>query len=983
MNVAVQREQANRLLVVTHAWGRATFNAFLYLGLALLFGRGAAEVSERLGHPACRVMGDACARLNAAPPATIVLEILVGAIVLAPIVHFMNVRRQRRNRIDGASVVVRNLAFAGLALCSIPAALFAGAAFGDFARIQQEELGWPTDFARSFGIGMLVVTLVFGGQMALRLWWRRFLDEHATFGPSVKPGLAFLLIAGALAMAAFARWAGSWSTATPTPPAASVVSLVVVGTLMLVAGWTPVIQRNVARAVVVDRAVAALGRWLGPPVYVLCGLLSALDFLLARPIAVLAGAKERSILRRYMWLFAHMALSALVLVFWNSAWALLGLGWAFLIAFGLARRWSWVEDDRERYRVVFDDQPGAQTQIRIGFDEDLRDEALTAFLFFLVIVLPLALMRADATFTLFDKTDGPTNWLIYVGGELLKAAPFVDWSEVYGIDTSPAKPDTSSGKHAVFAMRAMMDLLLIAAIFQSFTISARLGRQRLEFEDPSEPNELLDPFEERALFMRVGTQTDWRDAMAMPSYNEARLRTLIERRRQSPVTIAAARLAGLQLSEKALRELLAVGALSSRRGAAGAARRFDPRASSREFWALLRREAAEGLERRRTTMGEEAVRAERFQRTINALGSTARLTDIDDELKQIGRRRDIEDLALRMTAPSQIISKRATDRFQDEAGVDDIDSLMDLTGSAHRRVVVAAATAIGKVAGGASPDAAPKIEKARTKLCELAVDPRADIAQAAAVSLGSIGGAVEGVLVQVVESGSLSVRRAAVDSLGRLNTEAARAALVDLLNTNRKGLAAAAAKALQRHPHDSTATAIVRAARSRIREVADAAIEALSAFRSGEVRGELQALVREGDEFAAPRALSALYASAGPDAALPLAREYLASGGPALKQQAIDILVRAQDLAAAPALIAVAQDVSAPEGLRVAAIEALERINAQEAIDPLKQLRSAGRRFARSQDSGARMAPRRVRDAARDAALQLLLRQRESKRAAA
>jgi HEAT repeat protein len=833
---------------------------------------------------------------------------------------------------------------------------------------------------------MLAVTLVFGGQMALRLWWRQFLEEHEAFGPSVKPGLALLIVAGIAAMLTFANWAGHWNVSKPTPPVASVIALVVVGGLMLIAGWTPVIQRNVTRVGHLDGVIAGIGRWVGPPVYVLCGFLSALDFLLARPVAVAAGARVRSLLLRYLLLFAHIIASALLLVFWESPFALVGLAWAFLIAFGLARRWSWVEDDRERYRVVLDDRPGPRTQIRVGFDEDLRDEALTAFLLLLVIVLPLALMRANEAFTLFADAPGPSNWLLYVGSELLKAAPFVDWSEVYGINTSPAEPDTEAGKHAVFIMRALMDLLLIAAIFQSFTISARLGRQRLEFEDPSEPNELLDPFEERALFLRVGNQNDWREALAMPLYNETRLSVLIERRRQTPVTIAAARLAGLQLSEKALRELLSTGAAVRRLGPASQ-RRLDPRTpmSKREFWALLRTEAAEGLRRRREAMGAEAVNAQRFQRTIDALATTMRITDIDDELKQIGRRRTIEDLALRMTAPSPAIRKEATDRFQDEVRGDDMDSLMDLTGSLHRRVVVAAATAVGKVAAGASPaETPPYMEKARAKLCALATDSRADVAQAAVVSLGSVRGAVEGLLADVIQSGPPAVRQAAVDALGRLATVRARQELIDLLDTNRRGLAAAAAHALRRSPHESATEALLRAARSRLRDVAEAAIDALGAYRTEAVRLALQALAREGDEFAAPRALSALYSSGAQETASLLAREFLASESPPIRRQAIEIIIRGQDLTAAPALIALAEDVSAPEELRILAIEALERIGAEEAIEPLRRLRETPRRFARSLDASSRVvAPRRVRDAARDAAVQLRLRQRESKRSAA
>ena len=58
-----------------------------------------------------------------------------------------------------------------------------------------------------------------------------------------------------------------------------------------------------------------------------------------------------------------------------APYGLFAAGLGIVIVFSVVRRWSWVERDREAFLAARDSVPSIE---RIGFAEDLRDEALTA-----------------------------------------------------------------------------------------------------------------------------------------------------------------------------------------------------------------------------------------------------------------------------------------------------------------------------------------------------------------------------------------------------------------------------------------------------------------------------------------------------------------------------------------------------------------------------------------------------------------------------
>jgi formylglycine-generating enzyme required for sulfatase activity len=273
-------------------------------------------------------------------------------------------------------------------------------------------------------------------------------------------------------------------------------------------------------------------------------VLSALDWFLVRVVAVLAGAVIARWSGPALGVWLRYGLMALWIVgggfLATRLPTPLGLWPAcvgMLTVLGVARRWSWVERDRESFLVE-----RSPARARVGFEEDLRDEALTAIVG-LLILMPIALEQADHAFHAFELVDPHTghhlaresslwDWLGFFGAELAKAAPFVDWSEVFFVDNgSPIEPRTGSavGAALVFAVRCSMDLLLLAAVLQAVQIAGRVRDQNQAFTDGRLP--ILDPFAELERFGPFGRRSldvpitaKLTDHVAdFPGYDEKRL----------------------------------------------------------------------------------------------------------------------------------------------------------------------------------------------------------------------------------------------------------------------------------------------------------------------------------------------------------------------------------------------------------------------------------------------------------------------------
>ncbi len=226
------------------------------------------------------------------------------------------------------------------------------------------------------------------------------------------------------------------------------------------------------------------------------------DSILVRLIAPLTGATQQGRFTPHILILSLLIpLCALGFVL-ASPFGLIPIGFAFLLVISLGRRWAWVENDRETASRLQSTNLREARGIQIGFENDLKDDALLGYtaLFFLV---PLALYQVDGfTPTFTEESHHFGDWLRFFGAELAKAVPFVDWWEIYNVDVqSPLAIDAdtpTAAKHLTFASRALVDLVIMAALLQAFGIWQRARMQKALFNEGHV--EALDPFTEREFF---------------------------------------------------------------------------------------------------------------------------------------------------------------------------------------------------------------------------------------------------------------------------------------------------------------------------------------------------------------------------------------------------------------------------------------------------------------------------------------------------
>jgi len=235
------------------------------------------------------------------------------------------------------------------------------------------------------------------------------------------------------------------------------------------------------------------------------GAISAFDGFLVRSLAPLTGAIQHregsfSLLPHFLLVSIFLPLTALGFAM-PAPYGLIPIGLAALLAIALGRRWAWVEDDREtamRIHKIRD------KNIRIGFLNDLRDEALLGYAF-LFMLIPLALRQLQMSFGFFEGSGGDSvlDWVQFFGIELAKGVPIVDWADIYGV--SPQAPfehpnNSALSRHLVFGSRLMVDIVIIAALLQAWGIVRRNADQLKLFKDGQ--LDMLDPFVEEARFKK-------------------------------------------------------------------------------------------------------------------------------------------------------------------------------------------------------------------------------------------------------------------------------------------------------------------------------------------------------------------------------------------------------------------------------------------------------------------------------------------------
>ncbi|MFN7180265.1 hypothetical protein [Hyphomonas sp.] len=225
---------------------------------------------------------------------------------------------------------------------------------------------------------------------------------------------------------------------------------------------------------------------LSRPAAGLAAFYGSVDSALVYIGAGVVGMYHRTWTGRYFVLCALLGNLAVMGWFLPAPWGLVPLGMAFLLAVSVSRLWSWVEEDRSLAAMTGHSE---RAPYKIGFREDYRDETLLGFIFIFALA-PMAMKQLHVGMfesQLFNVTGSPgfLDWMAFFGVELAKAVPIVDWAEIYGVNSNglAISMDSAPSRHAVFLARIMVDLVLIAALLQAFSISARNRSQKRLYAD--------------------------------------------------------------------------------------------------------------------------------------------------------------------------------------------------------------------------------------------------------------------------------------------------------------------------------------------------------------------------------------------------------------------------------------------------------------------------------------------------------------------
>lgn len=289
-------------------------------------------------------------------------------------------------------------------------------------------------------------------------------------------------------------------------------------------------------------------------------LFSTIDSLLVYAVANALGANSAQWPMRFLLLLGSLIPCA-ILGWWQPApFGLLPLALALIGTISIARRWAWMEEDRENAMLA---RRFEGNHIRVGFAQDLKDEALVGFAILFMIV-PIALRQlhvalGEQAFSIDPVSDKDSllAWLSFFGTEMAKAVPFVDWTEIYHVNgqssISVGSVGVGVGQHVVFGMRILVDLVLLAAFLQAISITQRTKKLKEMFYVERSMNR-LDPFIEPTEFRKLleptsaGFTLNREEFEKFPVYDPDRLEELKHRGEGDDVGFVAARL--LERDEK-------------------------------------------------------------------------------------------------------------------------------------------------------------------------------------------------------------------------------------------------------------------------------------------------------------------------------------------------------------------------------------------------------------------------------------------------
>lgn len=274
----------------------------------------------------------------------------------------------------------------------------------------------------------------------------------------------------------------------------------------IIVAAAPLVPRTI-RALRLEKTASSISSLLNTPADALGRALSIADSMLVFAVANAAGTNRRNTFLRYGLLLSAIGACAALGYWWPAPWAFVPIAWGFIVAFSISRRWAWIEQDRE---LAMLNSSISQAHIRVGFAQNLRDEALVAFLSMFLLV-PLALRQSqlladEMHVPLFDlqsrgaDVDSVLTWISFYGTELAKAVPFVDWAEVYHVEgDAKIQAETDLARHVIFLTRVLIDLVFLAALLQAISSASRDAQQRDLFYRKQSIHR-LDPFTEPDAF---------------------------------------------------------------------------------------------------------------------------------------------------------------------------------------------------------------------------------------------------------------------------------------------------------------------------------------------------------------------------------------------------------------------------------------------------------------------------------------------------
>ena len=227
------------------------------------------------------------------------------------------------------------------------------------------------------------------------------------------------------------------------------------------------------------------------------------DVFLRKVFIHLTGASQQSPWRRWGVFVLYFAALAIIGAFAPLAVALISNGAALVSILAIYRYWERDEDKRiERI-----------SEGRSNYDgQDLRDEMFAA-IGLLLFFIPLGYVRiSEAGTVLSGHSPYPSiDAALFVWGELTKALPLVDWSEVFRVrNLSGVEASGAVGLSLNFFIRILFDLLVLAGILRTLDIlrsqsrgdDLRTEEEALRSGDPAKVEAALDRIIEVGLLGR-------------------------------------------------------------------------------------------------------------------------------------------------------------------------------------------------------------------------------------------------------------------------------------------------------------------------------------------------------------------------------------------------------------------------------------------------------------------------------------------------